>query len=97
MVSKIKEEPYTKYMREKVSAHKKKVSESAQKLAGILDLNRGDISGIDQPIEGKSFARSGNRRSEDYEKINSQMESLANQKQEFMEKISSFAEKLKIL
>ena len=37
------------------------------------------------------------RREEDYEKINSQMESLNQQKQDFMHKISSFAEKLKIL
>lgn len=29
-------------MKEKISAHKKKVSDSAQKLAGILDLNPGD-------------------------------------------------------
>ena len=78
-----------------MTAHKKKVSESAQKLAGILDLNH---EGPESEIEGKSFSRTGNnRRVEDYEQINSQMESLANQKQEFMEKISSFAEKLKIL
>ena len=78
-----------------MSAHKKKVSESANKLAGILEMNRDATEG---GIEGKSFTRTGNnRRSEDYEKVNSQMESLANQKQEFMEKISSFAEKLKIL
>jgi len=32
-------------MNEKISVHKKKVSDSAQKLAGILDINaRGDIS-----------------------------------------------------
>ncbi len=37
------------------------------------------------------------RREEDYEKINNQMESLSQQKQQFMEKISSFAERLKIL
>jgi hypothetical protein len=43
--SKVKEEPYTKLMNEKISVHKKKVSDSAQKLAGILDLHsRGDIS-----------------------------------------------------
>jgi len=35
-MSKIKQEPYNKLMKEKISAHKKKVSESAQKLAGIL-------------------------------------------------------------
>lgn len=34
-------------MHEKINSHKKKISDSAQKLAGILDLNcRGDISDI---------------------------------------------------
>jgi len=33
-------------MKEKVTAHKRKISESAQKLAGILDLGKGEISGI---------------------------------------------------
>ena len=60
-------------MKEKVTAHKRKISESAQKLAGILDLGKGDISGIEHQTEGKSFMRSGPRKSEDYEKINSQM------------------------
>jgi hypothetical protein len=53
------------------------VSDSAQKLAGILELGQGDDEN-----EGKSFSRSmGIRREEDYEKINSQMDSLNNQKQ----------------
>ena len=53
-------------MQEKISQHKKKVSDSAQKLAGILDM-QGES-------EGKTFERSmGGRREEDYEKINSQM------------------------
>lgn len=36
-------------MQEKISVHKKRVSDSAQKLAGILELGQG---------EGKSFERS---------------------------------------
>ena len=53
-------------MNEKISQDKKKVSDSAQKLAGILDMQG-------EP-EGKTFERSvGNRREEDYEKINNQM------------------------
>ena len=36
LVSKIREEPYTRLMQEKISMHKKRVSDSAQKLAGIL-------------------------------------------------------------
>lgn len=81
-------------MNEKIGIHKKKVSDSAQKLAGILDLHgKHDISDIaDKHSDGKEFSRSINmRRQEDYEKINSQMESLNQQKQEFMQKISSFA------
>ncbi len=41
-MSKIKDEPYNRLMQEKIGAHKKKVSESAQKLAGILELGQGD-------------------------------------------------------
>ena len=48
LVSKIKEEPYNKMMRERISTHKNKIKSSAQKLAGIFD---------EQP-EGKSFERS---------------------------------------
>lgn len=75
-VSKIKDEPYTKLMNEKISVHKKKVSESAQKLAGILDIHgKNEISDIaERQSEGKEFSRTMNlRREEDYEKINSQM------------------------
>lgn len=58
-----------------------------------------EISDIaEKHSDGKEFSRTMNiRREEDYEKINSQMESLNQQKQDFMQKISSFAEKLKIL
>lgn len=78
-------------MNEKISIHKKRVSDSAQKLAGILELGPGES-------EAKSFERSiGMRKEDDYEKINNQMESLNQQKQEFMQKINNFAEKLKIL
>lgn len=75
-VSKIKDQPYTKLMNEKISVHKKKVSESAQKLAGILDIHgKNEISDIaERQSEGKEFSRTMNlRREEDYEKINSQM------------------------
>jgi hypothetical protein len=42
-------------MNEKIGVHKKKISDSAQKLAGILDLHgRQDISDIaDRHSEGK--------------------------------------------
>ena len=57
-------------MHQKIDAHKKKVSESAQKLAGILELGQGD----DDDRDGKSFSRSiGLRRQQDYERINNQM------------------------
>ena len=73
-------------MRERISTHKSKIKSSAQKLAGIFD----------EP-EGKSFERSmGVRREEDYEKINSQMDSLAQQKEELMSKLNNFAETLKL-
>ena len=36
LISNIKDEPYTKLMQEKISMHKKRVSDSAQKLACIL-------------------------------------------------------------
>jgi hypothetical protein len=54
-VSKIKDEPYTKLMNEKISVHKKKVSDSAQKLAGILDIHgKHEISDIaEKHSEGK--------------------------------------------
>ena len=81
-----KEEPYTKVMKERISAHKRRVSESANKLASLLDIDEGrQTLGIDS------------RRTEDLEKLNSQMESFNAQKEEFMSKIHSFAEKLKIL
>ena len=87
LISKIKEEPYNKLMKERISTHKSKIKSSAQKLAGIFD---------EQP-EGKSFERSmGVRREEDYEKINSQMDSLAQQKEELMSKLNNFAETLKL-
>ena len=69
-------------------------------MAGILDIHgKHEISDIaEKHSDGKEFSRTMNiRREEDYEKINSQMESLNQQKQDFMQKISSFAEKLKIL
>lgn len=87
-------------MNEKINVHKKKVSDSAQKLAGILDIHgKNDISEIaERHSDGKEFSRSINmRRDDEYEKINNQMDSLNQQKQEFMQKISSFAERLKIL
>ena len=90
LVSNIKDEPYTRLMQEKISMHKRRVSDSAQKLAGILEMGQSEA-------EPKSFERSMGRREEDYERINSQMESLNQQKQDFMQKINSFAEKLKIL
>jgi hypothetical protein len=68
-MSKIKDEPYTKLMNEKINVHKKKVSDSAQKLAGILDIHgKSDISDIaERHSEGKEFSRSMNiRREEDY-------------------------------
>lgn len=40
LMSKVKEEPYDRLMQEKISTHRKKVSESAQKLAGILELGQ---------------------------------------------------------
>lgn len=36
LVSKVKEEPYNKLMHEKINFHRRRVSDSAQKLAGIL-------------------------------------------------------------
>lgn len=55
IVSKIKDEPYTKLMNEKINVHKKKVSESAQKLAGILDIHgKNEISDIaEKQSDGK--------------------------------------------
>jgi hypothetical protein len=50
-MSKIKDEPYNRLMQEKISMHKKRVSDSAQKLAGILELGQGES-------DGKSFERS---------------------------------------
>lgn len=62
-------------MKERISQHKRKVSESAQKLANILDLNdKGAKS------SSKGFI-SDRHNTEDYEKINSQMESFNNQKE----------------
>lgn len=76
-------------MKERITQHKRKVSESAQKLASLLDLNQ----------KGRSSKGVGSDRhnTDDYEKINSQMESFNHQKEEFMSKINTFAEKLKII
>ena len=76
-------------MKERITQHKRKVSESAQKLASLLDMNQ----------KGSKFSKEFGERhaTEDYQKINSQMESFNNQKEEFMSKIHSFAEKLKII
>ena len=68
-------------VKSRISEHKQKVSESAIKLASLLD--------IEEIKNTKS--------EEDYHKINSQMEVLSTEKKEFMSKINSFAEKLKIL
>lgn len=68
----MKEEPYTKMMKQRITDHKRKVSQSAQKLASLLDLNqKGKTS--------KGFNQDCNQ-IQDYEKINSQMESFNNQK-----------------
>jgi hypothetical protein len=75
-------------MKERIHQHKRRVSESAHKLANILDM--------EQSNEGKGFSTT-RRGLEEYEQINSHMESFTNQKSKFMNKINSFAEKLKIL
>lgn len=76
-------------MKERITQHKRKVSESAQKLANLLDLN-------DKTGKG-SKELPQRQQTQDYQKINSQMQSFNNQKEEFMSKIHSFAEKLKII
>ena len=59
-------------------------------MASIFDLDA-------REGEGKSFERSsGLRRDDDYEKINNQMDSLQNQKEELMNKLNNFAETLKL-
>lgn len=73
-------------MKQRISQHKRRVSESAHKLASILDIEEGEKRG------GRT-----SRQTEDYEKINSQMEEFNSQKKNFMAKINSFAEKMKIL
>ena len=93
MVSRVKEEPYTKYMNEKIESHRRRVSESAQKLAGILDLD----SGIGSAYSKRAGSVSRGNKDENYERINSHMESLKTQKEAFMSKINSFAEKMKLL
>lgn len=75
--SSVKEEPYTKMMKDRISSHKRKVSESAQKLASILELDG-------EQGNSERFPRSKRGSIEDYEKINVQMESFSNQKVEFM-------------
>lgn len=54
-------------MNEKINVHKKKVSDSAQKLAGILDIHgKNDISEIaERHSDGKEFSRSINMRRDD--------------------------------
>ena len=52
LVSKIKDDSYNKLMKERISTHKSKIKNSAQKLANIFEEG-----------EGKSFERSmGTRR-----------------------------------
>ncbi len=78
-------------MNDKIHSHRKRVSESAQKLGGILDLD----SGIGSAYSRRNSSIRGN--DEQYERINSHMESLKTQKEVFMDKINSFASKMKLL
>lgn len=57
-------------MKERISSHKRKVSESAQKLASILELDMTE-----------SKINPGKSALEDYEKINTKMQSISNQKE----------------
>ena len=77
-------------MKQRISTHKRKVSESANKLASLLDIDEG-LRGERRNLGIDS------RRTDDLERLNSQMDSFNTQKEEFMSKIQSFAEKLKIL
>jgi len=82
-------------MNEKIESHRRRVSESAQKLAGILDLDSGIGSAYSK--RNGSVSRRLNNNDENYERINSHMDSLKTQKEAFMSKINSFAEKMKLL
>lgn len=81
-------------MNEKIETHKRRISESAQKLAGILDLDSG-IGSAYNKREASMTSRRNN--DQNYERINSHMESLKTQKEAFMDKINSFASKMKLL
>lgn len=75
-------------MNEKIESHRRRVSESAQKLAGILDLDSG-IGSAYSKRAGSVSRRINN--DENYERINNHMDSLKSQKDAFMSKINSFA------
>lgn len=69
-------------MHEKISTHRKRVSDSAQKLAGILDLESGIGSGFNTK-RSSVYERKGNVQNvndEQLERINNHMESLKTQK-----------------
>ncbi len=74
-------------MNEKIESHRRRVSESAHKLAGILDLDSAVGSAYSKGTG--SVSRRGNNE-ENYERINGHMESIKTQKEAFMSKINSF-------
>ena len=66
-------------MKQRISQHKRRVSESAHKLANILDIEEG----------AENRGKTSRKATEDYEKINSQMEEFNSQKKNFMAKKNS--------
>jgi hypothetical protein len=66
-----------------ITDHKRRISESAFKLVELLDVEKDSKNPIDTL--------------NDYQRINDKMESIEAQKSSLLNKINSYAERLKIL